>query len=266
MNDEAGESLEIVTPDNQNTDAADQIAGPAPQENTDADAAAQAKDDDEESHRVPKGVQKRIDRLTRERYRLEGELEAMRRQAQPPAKPETREPSAGRPSPDQFASYEDFTAALVRHEAEQIIKARDSQAEQSKAQQSATARDREWAKRMDAAREAYPDIDDVIGGSDVPVSQAMVDVLQRHPKGADLAYYLGKHPDAAERIAGLDAVSAAIELAEIGATLARPAAKKQTSAPAPISPVGQRAAVSKDPDKMTADEWLAWRNAQLRKR
>lgn len=46
---------------------------------------------------------------------------------------------------------------------------------------------------------------------------------------------------------------------------ARKAGKsEETSAPAPVQSVRTSGGASKDPDKMSADEWLAWRNKQVR--
>ncbi len=48
---------------------------------------------------------------------------------------------------------------------------------------------------------------------------------------------------------------------------ARKAGKsEETAAPAPVSQVRTSGGASKDPDKMSADEWLKWREGQLRKR
>jgi hypothetical protein len=46
-------------------------------------------------------------------------------------------------------------------------------------------------------------------------------------------------------------------------------AESQQAAPAPARPaskVGGNATVAKDPDKMVTDEWLRWRNSELRKK
>lgn len=48
---------------------------------------------------------------------------------------------------------------------------------------------------------------------------------------------------------------------------ARKAGKsEETAAPAPVSQVRTSGGASKDPDKMSADEWLKWREGQLKKR
>ena len=58
----------------------------APENQTDVDTTAQAKEDEDE-HSVPKGVQKRIDRLTQEKYRLRAELDFLRSQQPQQAQP-----------------------------------------------------------------------------------------------------------------------------------------------------------------------------------
>lgn len=48
---------------------------------------------------------------------------------------------------------------------------------------------------------------------------------------------------------------------------ARKAGKsEETAAPAPVSQVRTSSGASKDPDKMSSDEWLRWREGQLKKR
>jgi hypothetical protein len=266
MSEEIGESQEIVTPATQEAPQgeAPNTPDPAPDENTQADAAEQP-----EEHKVPKGVQKRIDRLTRERYRLQGELEAMRRQH---PKQETQQPTsaAGSPKPEQFQSYEDYLEAKAEWKAEQKVaevlnrqqestKRQTAQAEHDKLQQS-------WEKSVDEAIGVYDDFEEVALAPDVPISDAMSKAILRSGKSADVAYYLGKNREEAAKIASMDPLSAAIAIGRIEATLARPAAKKTTSAPPPISTVGARASVSKDPDKMSVNEWLKWRNEQIKAR
>lgn len=267
MSEEMGESLEIVAPATQEAPQGElpQNPDPAP-ETTQADTAEQP----DEDHKVPKGVQKRIDRLTRERYRLQGELDAMRRQQVQAPERQAPQPTEGAPTPEQFQSYEQYLEAKAEWKAEQKVaevlrrqqestKQQSAQAERAKLQQT-------WETRVDAATDLYDDFEEVALAPDLPVSGPMAEALQRAEKGADVLYYLGKHRDVAAQIASLDPFSAAIRIGEIAATLARPAPKKTTSAPPPINPVGARATVSKDPDKMSTDEWLSWRNQQIKAR
>lgn len=229
-------------------------------ENTQADTAEQP----DEEHKVPKGVQKRIDRLTRERYQLKGELEAMRRMAaQQPAPQPVAHATDDAPKPEQFQSYEQYLEAKAEWKAEQKVAEVLRKQQESTQRQSAEAERRQisqaWEQRVEAAADAYDDFEEVALAPDLPVSGVMAEAIQRAEKGADVLYYLGKNREVAAQIARLDPLSAAIRIGEIAATLARPVAKKTTNAPPPISPVGARATVSKDPAKLSDAEWYASR-------
>jgi hypothetical protein len=220
-----------------------------------------------ERHTLPKGVQKRIDRLTRDKYRLQAELEMARRQA-PQAEPQRQpaEGAKGAPKPDQFKSYEEFLEARAEWKAEQRVESLLGELRETAQRQAGKAEQQklqsQWEKRVSDAMTTYDDFEEVALSPEVPISEPMMAAILRSPKGADVAYYLGKNPETAAQIAGLDPVSAAIRIGEIAATVAKPAPKRTTAAPAPINPVGSRAEAQKDPNKMTTDEWMRWRNEQ----
>ena len=242
----------------------------APETQTDVDTTAQAKEDEDE-HRVPKGVQKRIDRLTQEKYRLRAELDFLRSQQPQQAKPaqQAQQPSQA-PKLEQYNSIEEYLDALADHKASQkfdhLAKEREAKESQTRQQQEVAKLHESYTKQTEQARQAYGDFDDVVQDPDLPISQAMAEAIMRSTNGADVAYYLGKNPDQAARIASLDPFSAAVEIGRIAATVVRPQPRKTSNAPPPIQPVGARATPVTDPDKMSADEWIKWRNGQLKKR
>ena len=242
----------------------------APENQTDVDTTAQAKEDEDE-HRVPKGVQKRIDRLTQEKYRLRAELDFLRSQQPQQAQPaqQAQQPSQA-PKLEQYNSIEEYLDALADHKASQkfdhLAKEREAKESQTRQQQEVAKLHESYTKQTEQARQAYGDFDDVVQDPDLPISQAMAESIMRSTNGADVAYYLGKNPDQAARIASLDPFSAAVEIGRIAATVVRPQPRKTSNAPPPIQPVGARATPVTDPDKMSADEWIKWRNGQLKKR
>lgn len=242
----------------------------APENQTDVDTTAQAKEDEDE-HRVPKGVQKRIDRLTQEKYRLRAELDFLRGQQPQQAQPaqQAQQPSQA-PKLEQYNSIEEYLDALADHKASQkfdhLAKEREAKESQTRQQQEVAKLHESYTKQTEQARQAYGDFDDVVQDPDLPISQAMAEAIMRSTNGADVAYYLGKNPDQAARIASLDPFSAAVEIGRIAATVVRPQPRKTSNAPPPIQPVGARATPVTDPDKMSADEWIKWRNGQLKKR
>ena len=269
MSDEANEAPEIDTPATQIDEQGEQPQPPesAPDTNEQPDTG-----EDDQEHRLPKGVQKRIDRLTREKYRLQAQLDVMQSQRQQPEPQRQPAPKAeGAPTPDKFSSYEEYLEAKAEWKAEQKVAEVLRKQQESTQQQSAQAEhaklQRTWEKRVQDAMSVYDDFEEVALSPDVPVTQSMMQSIIRAEKGADVAYFLGKNPEVAQQIAQLDPVSVAIRIGEIAATVARPAPKKTTSAPPPISPVGSRSgAPQKDPDKMTVEEWTRWRNDQIKTR
>lgn len=244
----------------------------APEQQTNVDTTEQANQDDDD-HRVPKGVQKRIDRLTQEKYRLRAELEFLRSQQPQPqqAQPaqQAQQPSQA-PKLEQYNSIEEYLDALADHKASQkfdhLAKEREAKESQTRQQKEVEKLHEGYTKQTEQARKAYEDFDDVVQDPDLPISQAMAEAIMRSSNGADVAYYLGKNPDQAARIASLDPFSAAVEIGRIAATVVRPQPRKTSNAPPPIQPVGARATPVTDPDKMSADEWMKWRNGQLKKR
>ena len=242
----------------------------APETQTDVDTTAQAKEDEDE-HRVPKGVQKRIDRLTQEKYRLRAELDFLRSQQPQQAQPaqQAQQPSQA-PKLEQYNSIEEYLDALADHKASQkfdhLAKEREAKESQTRQQQEVAKLHESYTKQTEQARQAYGDFDDVVQDPDLPISQAMAEAIMRSTNGADVAYYLGKNPDQAARIASLDPFSAAVEIGRIAATVVRPQPRKTSNAPPPIQPVGARATPVTDPDKMSTEDWLKWRNDQLKKR
>lgn len=240
----------------------------APETQTDVDTTAQAKEDEDE-HRVPKGVQKRIDRLTQEKYRLRAELDFLRSQQPQQAQPaqQAQQPSQA-PKLEQYNSIEEYLDALADHKASQkfdhLAKEREAKESQTRQQQEVAKLHESYTKQTEQARQAYSDFDDVVQDPDLPISQAMAEAIMRSTNGADVAYYLGKNPDQAARIASLDPFSAAVEIGRIAATVVRPQPRKTSNAPPPIQPVGARATPVTDPDKMSTEDWLKWRNDQLK--
>jgi hypothetical protein len=231
-----------------------------------------ADDQPEPKHELPKGVQKRIDRLTRDKYRLQAELDVARRQA-PAQQAQPRSTAAnanGAPKPEQFKSYEEFLEARAEWKAEQKVSAVLSEMHESTRRQSAEAEQsrlaQTWEERVGKASEVYDDFEEVALSPDLPISEAMMAALVRTEKGPDVAYYLGKHREVAAQLSTLDPFSAAIRIGEIAATLSQPAPKKTTNAPEPINPVGGRASPTKDPARMTDAEFAAWRREQIKRR
>jgi hypothetical protein len=198
----------------------------------------------------------------RRRQELEREMDELRRQAQPPQP--KQEPAEGAPDPAKFDDYGEYMRAVSRWEAKQVLdeeRRNYAQAQQQRRHQDAqTQFQRATADRVAAGQAKYQDFDSVINDGLAPfLTPHLHAALVDSDMGHDVAYYLGKHPVDAERIANLHPVAAAREIGRLEAKLLHTTGTATSAAPDPITPVGSRAKASKDPGQMTDAEYLAWR-------
>jgi hypothetical protein len=242
-------------------------------------------DEDEQAAEQPRrkgGFQRRIDKLVREKRELEARLAALEQRLaggehKPPAgeaadgtkqTPAASDHADGKPRPEDFDTYEAYTEALTDWKLEQR--------ERQRAQQEAERRVFDsWMARIEAARREHPDFDEVVD-SDVPVSEAMQRAILESDQGAEVAYWLGKHPEEAARIAKLSPIAAIREIGRIEASLAKPSPSPKpkatvTRAPKPVSPVsgGKAGGSASVYDDSLAEDYTAWeraRRAELKRR
>lgn len=115
-------------------------------------------------------------------------------------------------------------------------------------------------ERQDAAKR-YVDFDAALAVASDPtvVSHELSQIVLGSEQPADLAYYLGKNPEIARSLSRMPPLAAARELGRIEAGLQVPQPKLASNAPPPINPVKPSGAPTKDPTKMTASEYAAWR-------
>jgi hypothetical protein len=162
----------------------------------------------------------------------------------------------GEPDPDHFETHRDYVKALAKWEAKQLLKERDAETEKSKLQtqqqklvQAHLEREKAFAEKTEDYKELVESIDDVM----FPAYTQQL--LLESDLGPDLIYELAKNRELAERISKLPYGQAAKEMGKLEARIAarsseetkKPEPKKQTQAPAPISPVGSKGGkVTKD--------------------
>ena len=218
--------------------AADAAADAEPDEDEE-DEQAEETDDAPKKRRRPGKAARKITRLEaenqafRERLaRLEGRAEAA------PAQTQQTETPAQAPRRDDFEDESDYIAALVDFKTEQKVKStleaeRGAQTRQSLETAQAEV-DRAFQGRVEDARDKYDDFDEV--AFTAPISDQVAEQIRHMETGADVAYFLGQHPDEARRISGLSLFGQARELGKIEMRLeqaSKPPGKKPTAAPNP---------------------------------
>ena len=201
--------------------------------------------------------QRRIDKLTREKYDLQRSLDAVSAQRAPVV--ETL-PADVEPQEADFADYGSYIKALttfsVRQAQQEAVWA--AQQQQQRAAEASLAA--QFEPQITAARAKYEDFDDVVSA---PIfAQDTQAMLMQSPHGAEIGYYLGLHPAEAAAMNAMTPVAKARAIIALEQKIGTQQTKTVSTAPAPITPVTGTAGSVKDPDKMTTDEWMVWNRQQ----
>jgi len=218
------------------------------------------KEHDESS--LPEGVKKRIDKVTRQKYeavaetnRLKAELEQLKAQLAP--KQEA-------PDISNFDTFEEYSDALAEYKYQQKIQqAQNQQSQQTQAQKNA----QEWVAKVEKVRSVAPDFDAVFSNvASIEFAPMALEAVAQHPKGAEIAYMLGKDVGEAYRIAALPPSLQLMAIGEIAAKTSLPKQKAVSTAPAPVKPVGSSSGGKKSINEMSDKEYNEFRANQIKQR
>ena len=203
-----------------------------------------AKESEDEDH-VQKGVQKRIDRLTRQKYEARAEADFLRKQLEAQQQPRTDSViDRGR-----FESEEDYIEA--------VVEARLSQKEAVQQQQSFAQKVNGIIKEAEKLGDF--DVDDF---REIPISQAMAMAIVESDVAVKLTKYFHDEPEEAERISRLSPArqAAAIGILEVDLGSSVPKVTAKSAAPSPIKPVAGNGVTQGGyrPD-MTPEAYRKWR-------
>lgn len=225
-------------------------------------------------------VQERINQLTRKNYDQKHENEDLKARLlkleQEPPKIAEAPVTRVAPNEDDFELSSDYHTANAKYyadvsgdAAEKRIVASDS-ANTEKAAQTARQTEIEgkkavFEKKLEAIRGNFEDFEEVAYGNNKQfMDMDLAEQIFELDKGPEVAYYLGSHLDVSERIFALPPVKRARELTKLEFQVKALKPKLVSGAPDPITTLGNSETVAEtDPDKMTADEWQAWRNKQI---
>jgi len=233
----------------------------------DAEEGEDAGEDDEQklsrAQRRRARQKAHLQNLEQERDRLASRADAAER-----ALAEWKEELGDEPKRESFEEEADYVAAKAAYEADKRALVRQKQAVKSGADSAkndaAQAKVNLFRERAVALSDRYPDIQaKVLNDASLPISPAMAEVMMETEKGPEVAYYLAGHREEAARIAKMQPLAAARELGRIEATLSAPKPKTETKAPKPVPTLSGAGGskVTKDPERMSHEQYRAWRNA-----
>lgn len=221
----------------------------------------------EEKH--PSRAYRRMDRWRQRAIEAEAVLKAEREFRQVQSKP-AETPVSDEPKREQFGTYEEFIEARATFKAEKAADDRVNKRldeHQKKTEQQRTKGEQEkfskaWNAQIEKARDQIDDFDEVTAESEAPITAPMAGAIQESDKGALIAYHLAKNSKEAERISKLSPSKQVAAIVALEDKVAQPA-KTPSKAPEPITPVGTKVEVEKDPSKMSQSEFNAWRRKSL---
>jgi len=228
-----------------------------------------------EEAKKPNRVQERINQLTTKNYEEKQKNAALEEriknlESSQPATPANTDLVA--PNEDDFDSPQEYHTANAKYYAEVSGNAADvrvaaGQAETTKANQKnerqteIDTKKKGFEENLSSKREHFQDFEDVAYGHDF-MDMDLAEQIFEMDKGPEVAYFLGSNLDEAQRIHALNPVQRARELTKLEYQVEALNPKKVSSAPDPISTLGNSEVVAVNEDNMTADEWQVWRNKQ----
>lgn len=113
----------------------------------------------------------------------------------------------------------------------------------------------------------FADYSEVVNNPQLPplaqVNPPLFAAILEHEQMPELTYYLGKNPGEAHRIAALPPARAILEMGKIAAKLPANQPRQTSNAPAPPAQVGGGSGSTKDPSRMSYDEFVAYRRKQI---
>lgn len=229
----------------------------------------------EEKTRDDKGrfvPQERVNEITRARREAERRNEALERelatyrQQHQPAQPQ---PQAHTPPSIEDFDYDmgKWGAAVAQHAASQAQAIAEQRLYQQDAYRHQQTVVQQFNERSQKFAIDHPDFDDAIAelGHNVQFRPEVVEAIGLSEHGPAVAHYLAKHLDEADRISRMPPHLAAMSIGRIEAQVSAPRPKPVSNAPAPMPTLGGGGVLQKDPERMSTDEWLAWRRASLKK-
>ena len=230
------------------------------EETTSKVEAEKQEDENDDDSSLPNGVKKRIDKVTRQKY--EAVAEANRYKAELEQLKAQLAPKQEAPDISQFDTLDEYVEAVAEYKLSQKAQATQSQqAQQTQAQ----AQAQDWVAKVEKVRGVAPDFDEAFNNvANIEFAPMALEAVAQHPKGAEIAYMLGKNVSEAYRIAALSPTQQLIAIGEIAAKTNVPKPKAVSSAPAPVKPVQGGSSNSAPPTDI--DEWMKWRNDQLRQK
>lgn len=169
------------------------------------EATKKTPDSHEEEPKLSAKAQARIDKITREKYELQRQLDEARK-AKPAAEKTDSAPAAEAttktkmPNPHDYdgtpgKTWEDYERdkgeAIIAIAEEKALARYKSEREAEKQQEAKASAETQWDKQQDEARAIHSDYNEIVN-DDTTIDQDVYVAIRQHPKAGELLYAWGK--------------------------------------------------------------------------
>lgn len=244
----------------------------------------QDEDGNEENEGKPKkkgGWQRKLDSAKREAEYWKGLASQ-----QVKVETKTEEPKQlAEPKLSDYEDYDEYQKAVLTYNTQsavdKVFKEREAKEKEAQLRQEMVKRQEAFSTQKEEARKIYDDFDEVIESYDKPLNPYVSEALLDSPLGAEIAYYLAKNPDIADKVIAMSPTSMQREIGKIEAVIelrkgegkevtekkvevqksseSEPVAKV-SKAPPPIKTVNSsKAEPNFNPETASFEEYRRWR-------
>lgn len=250
----------------------------------DGDLEADQEVETDKPRKKKNGFRQQIDREKRKVIEREQEIAALKAQLSSQTKPNQETSTTAKsetdsePNANDFDNNADYIKAYTKWELKLARQEQDKLASEAKAKESASAIQNDYNSRLDEFKKSTPDFDDVVSDfkdefGDLQASPAVIETLMTSEFGPAILYDVMNTPGEYMRLSKMSEYQVIKELGkkEFQLSQAKAASTQETTqpkpklskAPPPVQPLGAGAqAISKSPQDMDTDEYLAWRKEQ----
>lgn len=271
--------LHLKKPDPEPAKKTEPVAPAAQAEEVDDDGDSAGDEDGQQSTtnpgkaNTPRGVQKKLDKLTRQKYEADARAEYWEQQAKAKAETPAPKPASaeGKPTLAQFNyDQEQYLEAL----SDWRIDAKLAEAEKRRAEGEKEKTEQErlaaFRQRLSEFVVDHPDYQQVAIFNPIKYSPTMLEFVKDSEIGPQIGYYLGQHLEEAKEIEAMPAYRQAIALDRLERQLSEPEPEEPsvpqrrtiTQAPPPpatIASSGHARRSINDPSLSSAERIAMWR-------
>ena len=223
------------------------------------DGESEEKDSDTDKGKESDAVQRRINKITAEKYELRRQLEEKEKRLKEFEQSMTPQKEPTLDDPDINYDQDKLVEKIVSYRLQQKQTTTQPQVDPVKAEKVAT-----FSTKLSDFRKEAPDYDDVV--KQMPIGQNASDAILEMDNGPAVAYYLAKHLDVVDELNSLSPVAATLRVQELSRKL-QPASPKISQAPEPVESVKNGGGkVTKNTDEMSVEELDRYEEEQYRLR